>query len=130
MASLLNKLLQIEEPFGDTTERREKAQQMTEEARQQLDENLEALKVDASRIAQQALLIGGGIAGVYLLLDLMLGNDEDEVDSKIRMKPRGESPWYVKAVSGYVLTMLLGVARQRLVEFLATQHGANEEKNT
>lgn len=128
MASLLNKLLQIEDPFGDTAERREKAQQSAKEARQESDDNSEELKWDTSQIAQQALLIGGGIAGVYLLLDLLLGDDEEDLEEEL--KPRRESAWYVKAVSGYVLTMLLGVARQRLVEFLATQHGANEEKNT
>jgi hypothetical protein len=137
MASIPKNILTFEEPFGDTDGRKTVLKEVAEGYRRLLEEKMGDLKIDAERIGKQALVIGGTIAAVYLLLELLLPDEEPEIKTLSTSTPselierRKESySWVTKAVTSYAVTWALGMARQKLMDFLATQKNRNEVKNT
>lgn len=137
MASIPKNMLTFEEPFGDTNGRKTVLKEVSEGYRRLLEEKMGDLKIDAERIGKQALVIGGTIAAVYLLLELVLPDEEPEIKTAgtnttpIIVERREEnSSWITKAVASYALTWALGMARQKLMDFLATQKNRNEVRNT
>ncbi|AXE19813.1 hypothetical protein DR864_19730 [Runella rosea] len=137
MASLPKNILTFEEPFGDTNGRITELQTASEGYRRLLEEKIEDLKVDAVEIGKQALVIGGVIVAVYLLVDALLPEDEAEIKTKSGSNVSGSSErhtektsWVVKTVTSYATTWLLGLARQKLMDFLATQQNTNAGTDT
>lgn len=137
MASIPKNMLTFEEPFGDTNGRKTVLKEVSEGYRRLLEEKMGDLKIDAERIGKQALVIGGTIAAVYLLLELVLPDEEPEIKTAstnttpVIVERREESSsWITKAVASYALTWALGMARQKLMDFLATQKNRNEVRNT
>jgi hypothetical protein len=136
MASFPKNILTFEEPFGDTHGRKTELKETSEGYRKLLEEKIGDLKVDANHFGKQALIIGGAIAAVYLLLDALLPEEAPEVkvannETPIAVKhPKEKSPWLVKAATSYAITWALGLAQQKLMDFLATQQHKNEVKNT
>lgn len=137
MASIPKNMLTFEEPFGDTNGRKTVLKEVSEGYRRLLEEKMGDLKIDAERIGKQALVIGGTIAVAYLLLELLLPDEEPEIKSAsitttpVVIERREESSsWVTKAVTSYAVTWALGMARQKLIDFLATQKNRNEVRNT
>lgn len=135
MASIPKNMLTFEEPFGDTNGRKTVLKEASEGYRRLLEEKMGDLKIDAERIGKQALVIGGTIAAVYLLLELLLPEEEPEIktisNSPVIIERREESSsWVTKAVTSYAVTWALGMARQKLMDYLATQKNRNEVRNT
>ena len=137
MASLPKNILTFEEPFGDTNGRKAELEEVSEGYRKLLEEKMDDLKIDATRVGKQALVIGGVITAAYLLLEALLPDEEPEVKTIphhdtpiIIQQPKEKSSWLVKAATSYALTWALGVAQQKLMDFLATQQQTNEVKNT
>ena len=89
MASLPKNILTFEEPFGDTNGRITELQTASEGYRRLLEEKIEDLKVDAVEIGKQALVIGGVIAVVYLLVVALLPEDDPEIKSKNKINVSG-----------------------------------------
>lgn len=137
MASIPKNMLTFEEPFGDTNGRKTVLKEVSEGYRRLLEEKMGDLKIDAERIGKQALVIGGTIAAVYLLLDMLLPDEEPEAKTTsnthtpiiIERRAEGTS-WLTKAVTSYAVTWALGMARQKLMDYLATQKNTNEVRNT
>ena len=134
MSNLLNKITSFSQPFGETAARKDELRQTADSYKQALDEKIIDLKDDASRIGKQALVIGGVIAAVYLLLELVLPDDEDEPNnvpkSPVVVERNNESSWLGKAVQSMAMTAILALAKQKLEEFLAIQNQTNATANT
>lgn len=137
MASIPKNMLTFEEPFGDTNGRKTVLKELSEGYRRLLEEKMGDLKIDAERIGKQALVIGGTIAAAYLLLELLLPDEEPEIKTTgtnttpVIIERREESSsWITKAVTSYAVTWALGMAKQKLMDFLATQKNRNEVRNT
>ena len=137
MASIPKNILTFEEPFGDTNGRKTVLKEASEGYRRLLEQKMGDLKIDAERIGKQALVIGGAIAAVYLLLDMLLPDEEPETKTisnnhtPIIIERRAEgTSWLTKAVTSYAVTWALGMARQKLMDYLATQKNTNEVRNT
>jgi hypothetical protein len=138
MASIPKNMLTFEEPFGDTNGRKTVLKEVSEGYRRLLEEKMGDLKIDAERIGKQALVIGGTIAAAYLLLELLLPDEEPEIKAErmnttpvvIERREESSSSWITKAVTSYAVTWALGMARQKLMDFLATQKNRNEVRNT
>jgi hypothetical protein len=137
MASIPKNMLTFEEPFGDTNGRKTVLKEASEGYRRLLEQKMGDLKIDAERIGKQALVIGGAIAAVYLLLDMLLPDEEPEPETisnnhtPIIIERRAEgTSWLTKAVTSYAVTWALGMARQKLMDYLATQKNTNEVRNT
>jgi|GEM_PF-1371799 len=135
MNSLTDKITSFSVPFGDTEARETTLQQESKVARQQLEGQIEHLKTDAIRMGKQALVIGGTIMAVYLLLELILTADDDaenrsNSNKSVVIASKSTSSWLTKSVSAYAMTWLLGLAREKLTDFLATQNHNNEIVDT
>lgn len=136
MASLPKNILSFEEPFGDTNSRKTELKEVSEGYRKLLEEKMTDLKDDAARVGKQALVIGGAIAAVYLVLELLLPDDEPEVKTKqqaafaLPERTNNQPSWLVKTATSLAMTWALDIARQKLMDFLATQQQTNEVKNT
>ena len=137
MASIPKNMLTFEEPFGDTNGRIIELKATSEGYRRLLQEKFEDLKADAGQLGKQALAIGGTIAAVYLLLELLLPDEVSEEPTITKNttpivieRREEEASWLTKAITSYAVTWALGMARQKLIDFLATQKNRNEVKNT
>jgi hypothetical protein len=140
MASLIDKILSFDEPFGDTAARKQNLQQTTESLKDQLNEKLADLKIDGARLGKQALVIGGSIAAVYVLLQMLLPDEEPDYRPQqfnngsqqpmIVERHNNKSSWVGKAVQSFVITTVLGIARQKLMEFLESQNQTNASPDT
>ncbi len=137
MASLPKNILTFEEPFGNTNDRKVSLKSESEGYRRLLEEKIEDLKVDAVHIGKQALVIGGAIAAVYLLLDALLPEEESEIKTKdshnlpvVFERHEEKTSWLTKAVTSYAVTWALGIAQQKLMDFLATQQKTNAGTDT
>jgi hypothetical protein len=138
MSDFLKNIVSFAEPFGNTTNRKTELQQTSDNYKQVLEEKITDLKTDASRIGKQALVIGGSIAAVYLLLEMILPADDDEIETKntvsgvtpiIVERPK-ESSWLSKSLQTMATTALLALAKQKLSDFLAVQTEPNATENT
>jgi hypothetical protein len=138
MSDFLKNIVSFAEPFGNTTNRKTELQQTSDNYKQVLEEKISDLKTDASRIGKQALVIGGSIAAVYLLLEMALPADDDEIE--IKNNPSGVTPivaerqkensWLSKSLQTMATTALLALAKQKLGDFLAVQTESNATENT
>lgn len=129
-------------PFSsDTLREKEELREAVEGYRQRLDTQWHELQTNASLYGKQALVIGGVIAGVYLLLETILpkADDEEEYEEadvvpaeppvKIQ-KVKSESDFKIsKALQGLAWTLATGWARQQISNYIAaqTQSNASEE---
>ncbi len=139
MSDFLKKIVSFDEPFGNTSNRKTELQQTSDNYKQVLEEKISDLKTDASRVGKQALVIGGSIAAVYLLLEMVLPAD-DEHEIKTINSPSGvtpivverqkESSWLSKSLQTMATTALLTLAKQKLGDFLAVQTESNATDNT
>lgn len=93
----------------------------------------------AFRVGKNTLIIGGSIMAVYLLLELLISDDDADKspsnnqtkgDRTIVVQAASPHSWVTKAVGTYVLTWLLGLAREKLTDFLATQKDTNAGNDT
>jgi hypothetical protein len=135
MHPLADKITTLHSPFADTEAQKAALKEESDALKQQLEGQIDGFKTDATRIGKQALVIGGSIMAVYLLLNLLLPNN-DETDQQGNPLAVGSSknstqfPWLAKSVSAYAVTWLLGLAREKLIDFLATQNHSNAVPNT
>lgn len=139
MNDFLKNIASFAEPFGNTTNRKIELQQTSDSYKQVLEEKIGDLKSNASQIGKQALVIGGSIAAVYLLLEMILpADDENEIETKnklssvtpIVVERQNESSWLTKSLQTMATTVLLALAKQKLGDFLATQTKSNATENT
>ena len=135
MNSLTDKITSFPVLFGDTEARKTALEEQSKVVRQQLEGQIAHLKTDAAHVGKQALVIGGTILAVYLLLELILPDDEEEKNrsngnKSVTTPSKSTSSWLTKSVSAYATTWLLGLARKKLTDFLATQNHKNEIVDT
>lgn len=135
MNSLTDKITSFPILFGDTEARKTALEEESKVVRQQLEGQIAHLKTDATHVGKQALVIGGTILAVYLLLELILPDDEEEKNrfdgnKSVATPSKSTSSWLTKSVSAYATTWLLGLARKKLTDFLATQNHKNEIVDT
>lgn len=90
-------------------------------------------------VGKNTLIVGGSIMAVYLLLELLISNDDEDKspsnnqtkgDRTIVVQAGSPHSWVTKAVGTYALTWLLGLAREKLIEFLETQKETNAGNDT
>ncbi|AEI48594.1 hypothetical protein [Runella slithyformis] len=137
MASLPKNILTFEEPFGDTNGRKAELTSALEGYRSLLEKKMEDLKIDATEMGKQVLIIGGTVAAVYLLLNTLLPEEETHHNVKpssnlptVIERHEQKTSWVTKAVTSYVVTWILGIAQQKLMDFLAIQQNTNAGTNT
>lgn len=128
-------------PFSsDTLREKEELREAVEGYRQRLDAQWQELQTNAATYGKQALIIGGVIAGVYLLVETILpaaDDEEEEVEEVVEVetpvkikKASSESDFKIgKALQSLAWTIAAGWARQQISNYIAaqTQSDASEE---
>jgi hypothetical protein len=119
-------------PFSsDTPREKEQMQETVEGYRQQMDAQWQELKGDATHYGKQALIIGGVVAGVYLLMDALLpaeDSTEEEPQASAPVPPEVSRPKSTdeglsvgKALRGLAWTFAVGWARKQLTHFVEAE---------
>ncbi len=139
MSAILTKILNFTEPFADTNARKESLASTADALKESLDSKLESLRTDATHAGKTALIIGGSVLAVYLLLEAILPDEDadDETPKGKKKRPimveKQESSVITKAVAGYAVSFLLGLAKQKLSDYLATHdqpHATQEDTSS
>jgi hypothetical protein len=129
-------------PFSsDTLRKKEELRETVDGYRQKLDAQWQELQTNTTLYGKQALVIGGIIAGVYLLLETILpkADDEEEFEEKEIVaktppkiqKIKSESDFKIgKALQGLAWTLVSGWARQQFSNYIAAQTKSDAPKES
>ncbi len=100
-----------------------------------IDGQVMQLKSDAVAVSTKALFIAATLLGTYLLFNFIVSDDEKEQEAKIVLentnvpmviKPSEEnSSWLVKSIKGYMLSFLMGIARNKIMAAIAMLKDSN-----
>ncbi|WP_247237745.1 hypothetical protein [Telluribacter sp. SYSU D00476] len=113
------------QPFSfDTEEQKKKLQALAEHYRAQIEAQWGEVKDDTIYYGKHAIVIGGVVAGVYLMMEALLPNE----DKPVADKPRKESSSSMGgALQGLALSIALAWAKKRLTDFLEAEHNTNAQ---
>ena len=119
-------------PFSsDTPREKEQMKETVESYRQQMDAQWQELKGDATHYGKQALVIGGVVAGVYLLMDALLPAEDGTEEQPLtpapvkpdvpRPKSTDDGLSVGTALRGLAWTFAVGWARKQLTHFVEAE---------
>ncbi|TDB69046.1 hypothetical protein [Arundinibacter roseus] len=122
--SLLSKHTQ---PFSsDTHRQKEELKAEVDEFRQRLDAQWADLQTNALHYGKQALVIGGVIASVYVLLEALLPNEEETQPIPMPERParvQNRDEFQIgSALRSLAWTLAVGWARQQLSHYIEAEN--------
>lgn len=113
------------QPFSfDIEEQKKKIQDLAEHYRAQIEAQWDEVKDDTIYYGKHALVIGGVVAGVYLMMEALLPNEDKPVADK---PGKVSSSSLGTALQGLALSMALAWAKKRLTDFLEAEHNTNAQ---
>jgi len=104
-----------------------------------IDGQVSNLKSEATRIGTRALIIGGVLATSYLLFSYLTSDDEKKVSAKISengnlpvivKKEKAKESWLVSSIKGYMLSFLMAIAKDKIIEALSILKENYAEKSS
>lgn len=99
-----------------------------------IDEQVVQLKSQAVRVSTRSLIIASVLLGTYLLFKLITPKEEEEYEGKIASNPNAPivinatentDSWLVKSIKGYMLSFLVGIARNKIMAAIAMLKDSN-----
>lgn len=99
-----------------------------------IDEQVVQLKSQAVRVSTRSLIIASVLLGTYLLFKLITPSEEEENGGKIASNPNAPvvinaaentDSWLVKSIKGYMLSFLVGIARNKIMAAIAMLKDSN-----
>lgn len=120
------------------SERKSELAETADVLRQKIESQLANIKDETIDKAKKVLVIGGASLAVYWLVDTLLADDEDKKPKKIKVQnaetalvalPKiKEDSAIFTAIKGAVLTFLLALAKEKLIEVLSQLKKSDAEK--
>jgi hypothetical protein len=110
--------------MSDNKEKREQLEVQAHAYQQELTEKVQELKQTAKVRGGQILLVGGILAGSYLLYSLLAGSDKK---SKKECKAQ-ESSFLGSALKSYAIALALSLAKDKLIQYLSSLEKPEEIK--
>ncbi|MDR6564125.1 MULTISPECIES: hypothetical protein [Arcicella] len=104
-----------------------------------IDGQVSNLKSEATRIGTRALIIGGVLATSYLLFSYLTSDNEKKVSAKISengnlpvivKKEKAKESWLVSSIKGYMLSFLMAIAKDKIIEALSILKENYAEKSS
>lgn len=99
-----------------------------------IDEQVVQLKSQAVRVSTRSLIIASVLLGTYLLFKLITPKEEEEYEGNIASNPNAPivinptentNSWLVKSIKGYMLSFLVGIARNKIMAAIAMLKDSN-----
>lgn len=125
-------------PFSsDTPRQKELLKEQVEGYRQQLNAQWQELQTNATHYGKHALIVGGVVAGVYVVLNTLLPEEEEEtIDQQPRpiglvalaQESSSIGPTIGKALRGIAWSLAIGWARQKVSHYLEAEKKSNAQK--
>jgi hypothetical protein len=120
-----------------TSERKRELYKEAQAYKNAIDGQVNDIKTETLRISKSAVIIGGVLAGVYLLVrwfssdddevqpitTIALNNEHQNTPILMRSEIASEDSWLVKSIKGYILTFLVSIAKEKIMEAMSLMKG-------
>lgn len=104
-----------------------------------IDGQVNDLKSEAARIGTTVLVVGAALATVYVIFSLFTSDSEPK-KKKIKVVENSNSPltikeekgtesWLVSSIKGYIITFLMAIAKDKIVEAMTILKENNDPKS-
>lgn len=128
-----------------TSERKRELYKEAQAYKNAIDGQVNDIKTETLRISKSAVVIGGVLAGVYLLFRWLSSDDDSEIQTKTIVLNATESPntpvlmstetveqdsWLIKSIKGYIMTFLVSIAKEKIMEAMTLMKGEPATQET
>ena len=104
-----------------------------------IDGQVNDLKSEAARIGTTVLVVGAALATVYVIFSLFTSDSElkkkkikvvENSNSPLTIKEeKGTESWLVSSIKGYIITFLMAIAKDKIVEAMTILKENNDPKS-
>jgi hypothetical protein len=129
-----------------TSERKRELYKEAQAYKNAIDGQVNDIKTETLRISKSAVVIGGVLAGVYLLFRwLSSDSDDGEIQTKTIVLNTSENlntpilmntetveqdSWLIKSIKGYIMTFLVSIAKEKIMEAMTLIKGEPATQET
>ncbi|MFC0185454.1 hypothetical protein SAMN04515674_103238 [Pseudarcicella hirudinis] len=110
-----------------------------QEYKKAIDSQVNELKTETFQVGKTTLIIGGVLAGAYLLFNLFVKDDKKSKKQKIVIDENSNLPvvvseepandsWIVSSIKGYILAFLMSIAKEKILQAFTHLNEDNAEK--
>jgi len=104
-----------------------------------IDGQVSDLKSEATRIGTTALIVGGILATTYLIFSFFSSDSDKKVTTKVSensnlpvvvKKEKTKESWLISSIKGYMLSFLMAIAKDKVMEALSILKENHAEKSS
>ncbi len=121
------------------SERKQALHLEAKEYKKTIDGQVDNLKTEAVRIGTSALIIGGVLATTYLIFNFLSTDSAKKETPKVAensnlplvvKKEKKEESWLISSIKGYMLSFLIAIAKDKVMEALSILKENHAEKSS
>ena len=112
---------------GNISERKRELLDEAKQYKEAIDQQVIEIKQETFRVGKIALIVGGALAGSYLLYSLFVSGSAKNKNKKIKVdesanlplelkEPKAKDSWLIASIKGYILTFLLSIAKEKITQ--------------
>ena len=111
-----------------TSDRKRQLQEEAKAYKKVIEGQVEEIKTEAIRISTTALIIGTVLVTTYWLFDFLVADTEKKKVEKVPennnlpvlvKKEKNKESWVVSSIKGYMMSFLIAIAKDKLIEALS-----------
>jgi hypothetical protein len=120
-----------------TSERKKQLHKEAKAYKKVIEGQVDDIKSEAIRISTTALIIGGVLATTYLLFNFLVSDTEKKQLTKVPenahlpvlvKKEKSKESWVISSIKGYMMSFLMAIAKDKLMEALTILKENHAEK--
>ena len=122
-----------------TSERKIELHKEAQDYKKTIDGQVNDIKSEATRIGTTVLVVGAALATVYAIFSLFTADSEPK-KKKIKViensnlpliikKEKGTESWLVSSIKGYIITFLMAIAKDKIMEAMTILKENNDPKS-
>jgi hypothetical protein len=120
-----------------TSERKKQLYKEAKAYKKVIEGQVDDIKSEAIRISTTALIIGGVLATTYLLFNFLVSDTEKKQLTKVPenahlpvlvKKEKSKESWVISSIKGYMMSFLMAIAKDKLMEALTILKENHAEK--
>ena len=124
-----------------TSERKTELHKEAQAYKKTIDGQVNDLKSEATRIGTTALIVGTALATVYVIFSFLTSDSEPKKKNKLQIVDKPNLPvivkeeretdsWLISSIKGYIVTFLMAIAKNKIVEAIAILKENNDSNTT